>query len=104
MFETQTKIPVQSNLTHVDFTWDGFEDGDEILSYETRLWKGEAIIAPWRSVGFRNSAMRKTPNTEKGDTILLQVRAINNGGYKSRVINASIVLDNRPPALTGNIP
>ena len=104
MFETQTKVQVQSNLTQVDFTWDGFEDGDENLSYETRLWKGDTIIATWRLVGFRNSALRKTPNTEKGDTILLEVRAINNGGYKSRVINASIVLDNRPPALTGNIP
>ena len=103
VLEMQPKVQVQSNLTHVDFTWDGFEDAAEILSYETRLWKGDIIIAPWRSVGFRNSAQRKTPNTEKGDTILLEVRAINNGGYKSQVINTSIVLDNRPPALTGNI-
>nr|XP_022326556.1 uncharacterized protein LOC111126310 [Crassostrea virginica] len=101
VLEMQPKVQVQSNLTHVDFTWDGFEDAAEILSYETRLWKGDIIIAPWRSVGFRNSAQRKTPNTEKGDTILLEVRAINNGGYKSQVINTSIVLDNRPPALTG---
>ena len=103
VFETQTEVPVQSNLTHVDFTWDGFEDADEILSFETRLWKGDTIIAPWRSVGLRNSAQRKTPGTQKGDKILLEVRAINNGGYKSHPINASIVFDNGPPLLTGNI-
>ena len=103
MLETQHKVQVQSNLTHVDFTWDGFEDGAENLSYETRLWKGDTIIAPWRSVGLRNSAQRKTPGTQKGDKILLEVRAINNGGYKSHAINASTVLDNGPPLLTGNI-
>ena len=103
VLEMQPKVQVQSNLTHVDFTWDGFEDAAGILSYETRLLKGDTIIAPWRSVGFRNSAQRKTPGTQKGDTILLEVRAINNGGYKSQVINTSIVLDNRPPIIAGII-
>ena len=30
VLEMQPKVQIQSNLTHVDFTWDGFEDAAEI--------------------------------------------------------------------------
>lgn len=102
VLEGNANLKVQSNLTHVDFTWGSFDDLSGDVNYETRVRKDDNIIAPWESVGLRNSASRKINLVGKADTFFVDVRAINNGGLKSPSINASISLDEKPPILTGN--
>lgn len=101
VLEDNANVKIQSNLTHVDFIWGSFDDLSGDVNYETRVRKDDNIMAPWESVGLRNSASRKIYHAERADTFFVDVRAINNGGYQSPTINASIILDNRPPILTG---
>lgn len=97
----EPNVEVQSNLTYIDFSWNGFKDEAGISNYETRIRKNEVVIAPWNSTGLRNSASQKIIHAIAADTIHVDVRAMNKGGFHSQIINASLVLDNRPPSLTG---
>lgn len=102
VLEGNANLRVQSNLTHVDFTWGSFDDLSGNVSYETRVRKDDNVIAPWESVGLRDCASRKINLVGRVDTFIVDVRAINNGGFQSPSINASIILDDKPPILTGN--
>jgi hypothetical protein len=94
-------IEVQSNLTRINFFWNGFKDEAGISNYETRIRKNDVVIAPWNSVGLHNTALQNIAHAIAADTIYVDVRAMNKGGFHSLVVNASIILDNRPPRLTG---
>lgn len=102
VMEGNANLKVQSSITHVDFTWGPFDDLSEDVNYETRVRKDDNVIAPWESVGLRNSASRKINLMGRADTFFVDVRAINNGGFQSPSINASILIDDKPPILTGN--
>ncbi|XP_062589946.1 uncharacterized protein LOC134251560 [Saccostrea cucullata] len=95
----ESAIPLQENLTNIDFFWKGFQDEGGISTFETRVRKNGKVIAPWNSVGLRNCATRVIQNSKAGDIIDADVRAANDGGYRSQILNSSIVLDNRSPGL-----
>ena len=92
---------VQSNKTHVEFSWEGFSDLSGINFYEYRLLSDKGQLTNWVNVGKKTFASVDFAGLANGQNCTAEVRAVNTGNYRSRSISSVILIQSRGPQLTG---
>ena len=92
---------VQSNKTHVEFSWEGFSDLSGINFYEYRLLSDNGKLTNWVNVGKKTVASIDFAGLTNGQNCTAEVRAVNTGNYRSRAISSAILIQSRGPQLTG---
>ena len=97
------KVNVQSNTTHVEFSWNGFSDQSGITFCEYRIMSGDGKLTDWVNVGKKTFASADFVGLHNGQNCTAEVRAVNTGNYRSRAISSSILIQSRGPQLTGII-
>ena len=95
------KVNVQSNKTHVEFSWNGFSDQSGITFYEYRLTSDNGKLTDWVNVGKKTFASADFAGLDNGKNCTVEVRAVNAGNYRSRAISRSILIQSRGPQLSG---
>ena len=94
---------IQSNQSRLQFCWTGFEDSSGVDHYEYRLTSQIDSHKDWTSTGDKTLVTVDNLELSNGETYTAEVRAVNRGNFRSEIVNATILVDNREPALTGMV-
>ena len=100
----EPEVAVQSNLSTLQFTWDSCADDASVPGYEYRLSSMTKRLIHWTDTGKKNFISAHGLNLEDSQWYSAEVRAMDEYGVRSNIINSTILIENSEPTLTGKIP
>ncbi|XP_067670383.1 uncharacterized protein [Haliotis asinina] len=91
---------VQPYTDRIEFSWQD-TDTPWVGSYECRLLEYGRPLAHWVSTGKKTYATLDGLSLHDGQVYDIQVRAVNDHGRYSNILNSSVTVDSRSPKATG---
>ena len=96
-------LPVQTDLSRLDFRWTGFHDTSGITSFDCKLQAGDEVIRDWTREDQKDYKSLRNLKLKSNAVYTVFIRAKNIGNKISALANASVYISSENPRLTGKM-
>ena len=91
--------PAQSDTKHLLLSWVNLDDDRQLKTFRYRITAGGVPVTEWRNTSQNYAEV--DADLDDGQTCTAEVVAVDYREQHSDVIRGSLVIDSRPPVLTG---